>query len=239
MTELFTNPVKSDEIVKELLYANSKIVVTFAKEFSKEIYDFAELYIEAYNKHLELNRLLIKDVDEQKAHVVGLLTYLLFDNLLTSTKLFLMGYKITSGDLMRQVIETVELITLCSLEKDIRIKNKENKYEKIHFLTCFLTQNEETASLNTLRCLEYNYKDVGISKEVIGALKREKNYFNKYKHTNLLQMAITFFSDSSGKVHMNNSNRDEYAVEFLHRNDFCRILLNIIEELISRIKNLT
>ena len=114
MEERFINLARPDEIVKELFHDNSEVLNEFSVRFSNEILSFAELFSEAYKKYLELNH-LIKDTENiQKAYVSGLM-YLLLDNLLTSVKLFLMGYGIPSGNLMRHVIESVALVILCSL----------------------------------------------------------------------------------------------------------------------------
>ena len=122
MKERFINPARPDEIVKEFYYDNSEVINEFTVHFSKEILEFAELFSEAYKKYLELNRLIKDTENKQKAYVVGI-TYFLLDNLLTSVKLFIMGYAIPSGNLIRQVIESVALATLCSLKYKIQISN--------------------------------------------------------------------------------------------------------------------
>ena len=125
MEERFLNPARPDEIVKELFHDNSEVLNEFSGRFSKELLEFAELFSEAYKTYLELNHIIKDTENKQKAYVSGL-TYLLLDNLLTSVKLFIMGYEIPSGNLMRQVIETVALATLCSLKDKIQISTKKN-----------------------------------------------------------------------------------------------------------------
>ena len=151
--ERFINPSRPDEIVKELFHDNSEVLNAFSERFSKELLEFAELFSDAYKKHLELNHLIKGTENKQKAYVSGL-THLLLDNLLTSVKLFIMGYEIPSGNLMRQVIESVALVTLCSLNDKIRIPYKHNKTKDIHFYTSFINKKSEAKSFLALKYLE-------------------------------------------------------------------------------------
>jgi hypothetical protein len=241
MTEHYFNPAKPDEIVKELFNDNSEIINAFTDKFSKEILDFAESFSEAYKKYLELNRLSIGTENKQKAYVVGL-THLLFDNLLTSVKLFVMGFQIPSGNLMRQVIESVALTTLCSLRDNIRISIKKNKTKNIHFLTSFIENRAEAKSFKALQYLELNYQLLGINEDAIIALKKARRFFHNYSHPGIISLATTISFGTSDKVFMGGGFDKEkihlYKKELIQRNNFCKILPNIIEGLIFRVKKL-
>ena len=149
MEERILNPARPDEIVKEIFHDNLEIINEFSNHFSEEILNFAEAFSAAYKKYMELNHLLKNTEDKQKAYVGGI-TYLLLDNLLTSVKLFIMGFEIPSGNLMRQVIESLALATLCSLKDKITIRINKNKTKDIHFYTSFISHKSEAKSFNAV-----------------------------------------------------------------------------------------
>ena len=239
--ERFINPTRPDEIVKELFHDNSEVLNEFSGQFSKELLEFAELFSEAYKKHLELNHLIKDTENKQKAYVSGL-TYLLLDNLLTSVKLFIMGYEIPSGNLMRQVIESVALATLCSLNDKIRIPTKHNKTKDIHFYTSFINHKSEAKSFLALKYLEGNYDNLGITEDAINALKKSRTFYHGYSHPGEFSLASTISFEKPGKIFIGGSfdkgKIGQYKKELTQRVNFCKILPNIIEGLIYRVKQL-
>lgn len=241
MEERFVNPARPDEIVKELFHDNSEVLNEFSGQFSKELLEFAELFSAAYKKHLELNHLIKDTENKQKAYVSGL-TYLLLDNLLTSVKLFIMGYAIPSGNLMRQVIEAVALATLCSLKDKIRITTKKNRTKDIHFYTSFVNHKSEAKSFLALKHLEANFNNLGINEDAISALKKSKTFYHHYSHPGELSLASTISFEKSDKLFIGGSfdkgKMEEYKKELIQRINFCKILPNIIDGLIYRVKQL-
>jgi len=241
MEERFLNPARPDEIVKELFHDNSEVLNEFSGRFSKELLEFAELFSEAYKKYLELNHLIRETENKQKAYVSGL-TYLLLDNLLTSVKLFIMGYEIPSGNLMRQVIESVALATLCSLKNKIRISTEKNKTKDIHFYTSFINHKSEAKSFLALKHLEANYDSLGINEDAINALKKSRSFYHHYSHPGEFSLASTISFEKPGKLFIggsfDNGKMEEYKKELVQRINFCKILPNIIAGLIYRVKQL-
>ena len=232
-------PSKPEDIIKEIFDVNSEIINNFSKHFSKELLDFAELFSEAYKKHLELDRLITGPSNLQIAHVSGLV-FMMLDNLLISVKLFVMGYQIPSGNLMRQVIESIPLMILCSLKDNIRIKMKNNKTKTIHYYTSFLKNKSEAQSHKAIHHLEMNYQDIGINKDEIDTLKKARKFYHNYSHPTQLGMATKISFEvpntsfiggcfDSGKI-------KEYKKELVHRNNFCRIIPNIIDGLTISLK---
>lgn len=241
MEERFLNPARPDEIVKELFHDNSEVLNEFSGRFSKELLEFAELFSEAYKKYLELNHLIKDTENKQKAYVSGL-TYLLLDNLLTSVKLFIMGYEIPSGNLMRQVIESVALATLCSLKDKIQISTKKYKTKDIHFYTSFINHKSEAKSFLALKHLETNYDNLGINEDAINALKRSRTFYHHYSHPGEFSLASTISFERPGKLFIggsfDNGKMEEYKKELVQRINFCKSLPNIIAGLIYRVKKL-
>jgi len=241
MEERFINPARPGEIVKELFHENSEVLNEFSGRFSKEILEFAELFSEAYKKYLELNHLIKDTENRQKAYVSGL-TYLLLDNLLTSAKLFIMGYEIPSGNLMRQVIESVALAILCSLKDKIQISIKKNKTKDIHFYTSFINHKFEAKSFLALKHLDMNYDNLGINEDAINALKKSRTFYNHYSHPGGFSLASTISFEKPGKLFIggsfDNGKMGEYKKELVQRINFCKILPNIIAGLIYRVRQL-
>jgi hypothetical protein len=241
MEERFINPARPDEIVKELFHDNSEVLNEFSDQFSKELLEFAELFSVAYKKHLELIHLIKDTKNKQKAYVSGLM-HLLLDNLFTSVKLFIMGYEIPSGNLMRQAIESVALATLCFLKDKIKIKTKKNRSRDIHFYTSFVNHKSEAKSFLALKHLEANFNNLGINKDAISALEKSKNFYNHYSHPGKLSLASTISFEKPDKLFMGGSfdkrKEEQYRKELKQRINFCKILPNIIDGLIYRVKQL-
>lgn len=232
-------PTKPEDIIKEIFDVNSEIIDNFSKHFSKELLDFAESFSEAYKKHLELDRLITGPANIQIAYVSGLV-FTMLDNLLISVKLFVMGYSIPSGNLMRQVIESIPLMILCSLKDNIRIKTKKNKTKTIHFYTSFLNNKSEAQSHKAIHHLEMNYQDIGINKDAIDTLKKARKFYHNYSHPTQFSMTTKISSEIPNTSYIggcfDNGKIEDYKKELVHRNNFCRIIPNIIDGLIISLK---
>ena len=240
MKDCIINLASPQEIVKEVFHDNKEIINEFAKYFSVQILEFSEKYSIAYKKYLELNRLIEKTENQQVAHVTAF-TYLLLDNLLVSLKLFVMGYTIPSGNLMRQVTESIALTTLCSLNRDITIYEKK-KTKKINFYSLFISKSPKVKSHLAIKYLEWNTKELKINKKSIDALLFFKKLYNNYSHPSELGLATTISFFSQGKTFIcggfDAGKSEDYKKEFQFRIDFCAILPDIIEFLIQRVKEL-
>lgn len=176
MKDRIINLASPQEIVQEIFHDNKEILDEFAKYHSSEILEFSEKYSIAYKKYLELNRLVNKKNNQQVAHVTAF-TYLLLDSLLLSLKLFVMGYTIPSGNLMRQVVESIALTSLCSLKGEITIYRKKGEKQKIHFYTQFLNKEPVAKSFLAVKYLKWNVKDLRINEESIQTLIKFKKLY--------------------------------------------------------------
>ncbi len=241
MNEHHLNPTKPEEIVRELFNDNSGIINEFSKYFSKEILEFAELFSVAYKKYLELDRLLIGTENIQKAYTEGF-AYLIYDNLLTSVKLFILGYQTPSGNLMRQAIESVALAILCSSKDEIEIKTRQNKIKRINFFEKFIKNKSEAKSHKAIEYLELNFNKLSVKKDAIDILKKSRSFFHNYSHPSQLSLSTTISFATPGKMFIGGcfdiGKMEEYKKELHHRINFCRILPNIIEGLIVKINKL-
>lgn len=241
MKDRIINLALPQEIVQEIFHGNKEILDEFARYHSVEILKFSEKYSIAFKKYLELNRLVDKEQNQQVAYVTAF-TYLLLDNLLTSLKLFVMGYTIPSGNLIRQVVESIAFTCLCALKNDIKIYKNKKKYKKINFYKLFIENNSEAKSHLALRYLKHNAKEININEESIDSLLSFKKLYNNYSHPSKLGLATTMSFISQGKTFIgggyDEGKSKEYKKELQFRIEFCTVLPDIIEWLIQRSKEL-
>lgn len=240
MKEHIVNLASPPEVVKAIFHDNNEIVNEFSKKYPEEIIKFSELYSTAYKKYLELNRLTTNTENTQIAHVTAF-TCLMLDNLLLSLKLFVLGYTIPSGNLMRQVVETVALTALCSLNEEITIrKNKKNI--NIHFYKHFYNKMPDAKSHLAMKYLEGNLKLMRINNDAFQVLRRSQNFYNNYSHPTELGLATIISFASRGKTYICGSFDEgkigEYSKELHERINFCKIMPNIVEGLINNVKKL-
>jgi len=240
MTKHIINPAKADEIVKELFNTNKDIIDEFSKYFAEDIMEFAEKYTAGYKKHSELNRLAIDTTNKQRAYVSGL-SYMMFENLFTSFKLFMLGYHTPSGNLMRQVIESIALTILCSLDFNIVINKSKTK--NINFFESFYLQKPEANSNKAIFYLEMNIEPIGIKQHPVEVLKSSRKFYHQYSHPSMLSMANILSFQSPGTTYIGGSfdvdKKEGYKKELAHRINLCKILPDFIDGLILRIKKLS
>ena len=241
MKEHLINPTKPEEIVKELFSDNSLIINEFAKYFSKEILEFSELFSTGYKKYLELDRLLKKTENIQKAYTQGF-AYLIYDNLLTSVKLLILGHQAPSGNAMRQAIESVAMAILCSSKDEIEIPNGKKGTKHINFYEKLRDNKQEAKSNKSIGYLELNCNKLSVNKDAVDILKKSRSFFHNYSHPSQLSLATTMSFETPERMFIcggfDIGKMKEYKKELTHRANFCKVLPNIIEGLIIKLKQI-
>ena len=233
------NPSNPKEIFKELSNNNDDIIDNFLQHFPKEILDFSEAYANAYKKHMELNY-LIKDTNIlQKGYIAGLM-YLLCKNLLSSFKIFIFGYQVPSGNMMRQVIEGVALTILCSLHDDIIISKGKKGIKTINFYESLISNKPEAQSHKAIHYLKLNSEKIGINQKGIETLEKQRKFFHNFSHPSQLSLGTSISFQLPGKSYLGGSfdqcKIENYKKELTNRTNFCKILPNIIERVIFHTK---
>jgi hypothetical protein len=240
MQERIINLEKPDEIISEIFHDNSDVLNKFYTNFSKELQEFAQLFTEAYKKNLELDQLVKNTENKQKAYVSAI-TYLLLDNLLTSVKLLVLGYDIPSGNLMRQVIESIALASLCSTKEKIQIKIK-GKTKNIHFYTSFVNHKSEAQSHFALKYLEDNYIKLNIKKRAIDSLKKTRQLYHNFSHPGEMSLSSLVSFEQRGKIYIcggfDHGKIKQYKIEIMLRISLCKILPNFFQGLINNVNQL-
>jgi len=231
------NPVKPEEIIKEIFGDDSSPLKKFQDAYSKEALEFSEAFSEAYKKYLSLDS-GIKD-DKQKAYTAGFV-YSILNNLLVSIKLLATGNFIPSGNLMRQAIESIAVAILCSEKNKIKIYGNKNKIKEIYYYKKFMANNSLTQSSKSISQLELNRESLGINKEALETLKNSRKFYHQYSHPSKLSLGAILSFTKQGDIYMGScfdeGKRDVYKKELSHRIQFCKILPNLIENLENRLK---
>jgi len=231
------NPAKPDQIVKELFSCNNEITDNFSKNFPTELLEFAEFFSKSYKKFLELEHTIRNSKNDQKAYCSGLI-YLLLDNLFTSTKLYIFGYQIPSGNLMRQAIEGIALACLCSVDQQIFIDTQKTK--RIHFYSNFIQDKRVAQSHKAIDYLELNSIPLGINRETLNSLKKVRKIYHNYSHPSKLALYAIINYGAEEKIFMgggfDSQKLEIYRQELINKIVICKLLPQVIEWLIRKIK---
>lgn len=239
MIERKINIGRPEDIVYELFHDNKEIKDEFMNHFSKKILEFSKLFTKAYRRSEGLSE-YTKKTSIQISYVIGL-TYLLFDNIFSSMKLLIQGFLTPSGNLMRQAIETMAVIILCSTKNDIYIDRK--KTISFNYFNSFYNDEPKAYTHKAIKYLEINMDEIGVTGKGITAFKEIKDFYNKYSHPSRLSLtSITSFTDP-GKIYIGGSFDDmkipSYKIEIDEKINLCKTLPDFFEGVIDEVKQLT
>lgn len=245
MKERIIHPEKSENIINELTNPNNEEIDAFSNNFPEEIYKFGESFSKAYKKFLELWR-FTEDENKKENGVsqkdyVTFLTYLILDNLFTSTKLILLGFQTASGNLMRQVVEGIAVVILCSLQKNIKIDTEGNVIER-HYFKSLREKKYYTEPQKAISTLEQNKKNINISEHGLEVLRLIKNYYSYYSHPTVWSTRSFISNGKPGRMYIGGGFDDgkiqEYKSELQSRVALCDKLPELIDGLIKKVKKL-
>jgi hypothetical protein len=245
MKERIIHPEKPEDIIKELTNPNYEEIDAFSSNFPHEIYQFGESFSKVYKKFLELWRFTdYKDKKEEgvsQKDYVTFLTYLILDNLFTSTKLILLGFQTASGNLMRQVVEGIAVVILCSLQENIKIDTEGNVIERQYFKS-LLGKKYYTEPQKAISTLELNKENINITEYGLKLLGLVKNYYSLYSHPTVWSTRSYISNGKPGKLYIGGGFDDgkiqEYKNELKSRVALCDKLPKLIDGLIKKVKKL-
>ena len=173
---------------------------------------------------------------------VAFFTYLILDNLFTSTKLILLGFQTASGNLMRQVVEGIAVVILCSLQEDIKI-NTEGNVIKRHYFKSLLKKKYYTEPQKAISTLELNKENIYLSEYGLELLRLVKNYYSLYSHPTVWSTRSFISNGKPVRFSIGGGFDDgkiqEYKDELKSRVALCDTLPEFIDGLIQRVKELT
>jgi len=210
-------------IQKELLETNTVVLTNFKELLLDEINKFIEESIQAYNAWNLWDSKVGKK--KQKAFVSAFI-FNAQNCMVVSTKLFIHGYPVPSGNLVRTGLESCAMAILCS--------NKElSYYEKIK-------ENEFKAS-QAFKTLEDCVDQFGINSASLTEFKKLWAWYHGYSHATLLSLtSLLSFESGVSNIHLGSifdaNKKDSYKKELILRINIMKNIKNIISGIIDSFK---
>lgn len=231
---------KPENIVREVFDANHEIKDQFQRDFSESILSFAEALAPSFARFPTLDKL---GVDERRGMVINFVFGVL-DDLLVSTKLFVSGHVIPSGNVMRQAIEGLCCALLCSSESPLVIdrhwhKKKLVSETRVTYWKAARDEDERVYSHKALSQLAFNKTELGVSADAITRLRQAREHCHKFSHPNLLGSAFRMEFGRKGMIFVggayDESKKDAYLYELNERIGLARIIPEVMDTLVQRL----
>lgn len=209
-------------IEKELFENDEEALNNFKNYLKDEIEEFIKETLKAYEEWRKWDS-KIND-DEQKAYISAFI-FNAINTLVISTKLFIRGYVVPSGNLVRIAMESCAMAILCS--------NKElSFFEQI--------KKDDFKASQSVSIVESNADKLGITKANFTEFKEHWKFYHNYSHATLLTISAQV-SFSKGSVLYIGSMFDtekieNYKKEFRERIHIIRNLDNIIKGIEDNLK---
>jgi len=199
----------------ELLEGGEQLRLAYLKHFEKEINDFTEVMSDAYLSWKKFDSEISKT--EEKAYISALLFGTI--NLHTiSMKLLINGFFIPAGNAQRQALECAAMALLCSKPSLEFLK----KYMKGHY-----------SSNKAVRDVVKHHKKLGLNREALKALERNRTFYDKFSHPTYMTIAASIGMAEPGRLDFgaafDEAKLPFYAKEINSKVNFAKIISNIIE----------
>ena len=244
MNERFIYPTKPDDILKELTDSKSNEIDDFVNAFPKEILNFSESFSKSYKKYLELYQITSKHQNSrniEQIEFVTFFTYQILNNLFISERIFLLGFEVASGNILRQVAEGVAVVVLCSINFEISRVSK-RKQIKFSFFDSFKQDKPFARSNNAIRHLENNRTIIQFSEQAIDLLVTIKKQCNEYSHPNVFNTSAFMSFEKLGRMYIggcfDRGKIENYQVGLEFRAFLCSTFSNLIDGLKINIEKL-
>ncbi|HOE10983.1 MAG TPA: hypothetical protein PLQ35_11580 [bacterium] len=216
-----------DEVMRELQSDDAEVRRSFEEEFSENIADFCKYFAESWSAFLSFQREVRND--KQRAYVACIIMSVL-NNAFTSLKLFISGYSIPAGNLMRQAIESIAVALLCSSRTQIHLPGKK---ESIDYFHAHSMKDQRTKAHRALIVLGENIKMLGIEAKSVEILKKQQKSYHDSSHTSHLSLMNMVSLGKENDIYIGSSydkaKEDFYRHEIISRVDFCKIIPNLIQ----------
>ncbi len=204
-----------ETILKELASDDSEVRDEYLKLFDADTKVFANSMARAFVKWRAFDN-EVKG-DERRAHVSALI-YTAITLHILSLKLFMSGQTVASGNLFRQVIESIALALLCSgKDLDVLARFMEDKYSSTVAVRDVLRHDEK----------------LSLKGDALEALKNSQEFYHKYSHITKMTIAIGMsFSDRDGLyvgASFDKSKIEAYTKEIRGRVSLAKVFPNFIE----------
>lgn len=211
-----------ESIVKELFENDMAVINNFKSHFKNEIEKFITEAVNACREWKKWDSKINKD--DQKAYISSFI-FNAINTLIISTRLFLQGYMVPSGNLVRTAMESCAMAILCS--------NKRLPFfEQIRSNSFKASQSVSTVASHA--------DSLGISKDNFTGFIKHWKFYHNYSHATLLTItAQVSFSEGSrlylGSI-FDKEKIGDYKKELIERIHFVENLENIIRGIEDNLK---
>jgi hypothetical protein len=200
---------------QELFGDDDEVRSQFISHFNSEIEAFVDSMVSAHESWLKYDKTV--GTDKRRAYVAAFLFNAL-NNLLASMKLFVSGYSIPSGNLVRQTLEAIFTAILCSCKK-LQVYQQIDRNK-------FSTKDSGKLVLKHSELLNIKKKSIKDAMKIYA-------FYHKFSHSTLLALAHNISFTTSGTIYVGPSFDAEklfaYRKEVSGRLNIAKTISNVIE----------
>lgn len=204
-----------DIFKREVLEDDNEVRDQFLVFFQNDIYEFINAMEAVYKTWQKYDGAIGKN--KRKAYVSAFL-FNAINNLACSMKLFISGYSIPSGNLIRQTLESLCIAILCSKES-LRVHER-------------VDQNKFSPQ-KAINLVQRNANKLRINKESISVVKKSYEFYHKFSHSSLLALSHNMSLSQKGTLYIGPSFDKEkkpgYEKEIAQRLSLAKVFTNVIE----------
>ncbi|WP_133718430.1 hypothetical protein [Methylocaldum gracile] len=203
-----------DTIRRELASDDAVVRAEFLSHFTPQAEEFANHMANAVRNWRTLDAEV--EGDENRAYVSAW-AYAAISLHIASMKLFLSGQMVASGNLFRQVVETIAIALLCSTkELNVLERFKADKY----------------SSKNAVRDMLRNSDRIGLIKDALASFERSLEFYHKYSHPSQFTLATCMSFSGDGLyvgASFDDGKMDAYQKEIAGRVGLAGVFSNFID----------
>lgn len=213
-------------ITRALVFTdNHDAQVWFAKVFSRDLREIIAAFTKAFNNYKDLSDTIAL---EKRPATVLLFVHTAINSVLSSLHLFVSGFPVSAGQLMRHFAECVAMAMMCADKScgvyEAYIQDRETY--PVHKSLDLITQQKITRALQ---------KSLGINKEAYARFARMMKFYDHHSHASAITLSYSFiFRESGGLVigsQVDPAKRSQYKVELRSYKRACETLLILVERL--------
>ena len=209
-------------IYKEVTQDDSEVRGRYLTEFHAEIDNFVELMTNSYLRWQTLDNEIGQD--ERLGHVSAF-TFSAITLHILSMKLFLTGHLIASGNLMRQVVESIAMALLCS-SNSLGVLDK---FIRGHYST-------QKAIPQVIK----HSKTLNLKKGGLEDIKKAQTFYHSFSHPSRMTLASHMSFETDGGLYVGCSfdegKIEQYKIEVGGRVNLAKVFPNFIEAVSYNIK---
>ena len=199
-----------------------EVLDNFKSLFKSEIEEFINETVNAYVEWKKWDSKI--NEDEQKAYISAFI-FNAINTLTISTKLFILGYIVPSGNLVRTAMESCAMAILCS-----------NK--SLPFFEQIKTNSFKASK--SVSIVESKADSLGITKDNFSEFKKHWGFYHNYSHASLLTISAQVSFSEGSRLYLGSifdkEKIGEYKKELIGRIHIVKNLENIIKGIEDNLK---